>query len=177
LWLPAITYPLIHDEGPGKADIAVILGGDMYGHRILKGGELVAAGYVPLALVSGPRGFYGHYESDYAIAFAVEQGYPASSFEAFRSDANSTRDEARLILAELRRRNVKSFLLVTSDYHTARARRLFLGEERADGGGPAMRTVGCPDEYFRRDSWWRSREAQKTVFLEWSKTVGTVFGF
>ena len=44
LWLSAIGYALIHDEGPAKADIAVVLGGDAYGHRIVKAGELVRAG-------------------------------------------------------------------------------------------------------------------------------------
>ena len=176
LWLPAIGYALIHDDGPAKADIAVVLAGDMYGHRILKGGDLVRDGYVPLALVSGPLGFYGHYESDYAIAFAVEKGYPASSFVAWHSDAQSTRQEAQTILEELRRRNVHSFLLVTSDYHTARARRLYLEAERKAGGGPAMRTVACEDEYFRPDSWWRTRDSQKVAFFEWSKTFATAFG-
>jgi hypothetical protein len=39
-----------------------------------------------------------------------------------------------------------------------------------------MRTVTAPDEYFHPDSWWRSREGQKTVFFEWSKTVATALG-
>ena len=80
------------------------------------------------------------------------------------------------MFAELRRRHVRSFLLVTSDYHTARARRIFLAAERAMGGGPAMRTVAAPDQFFRPDSWWRNREAQKTAFFEWSKTVATALG-
>jgi hypothetical protein len=43
-------------------------------------------------------------------------------------------------------------------------------------GVPAMRTVAAPDQFFRPDSWWRNREAQKTVFFEWSKTVATALG-
>jgi hypothetical protein len=39
-----------------------------------------------------------------------------------------------------------------------------------------MRTVAAPDEFFRAESWWRSRQAQKTVFMEWSKTVATAIG-
>jgi len=66
--------------------------------------------------------------------------------------------------------------LVTSDYHSARARRIFLAAERASGGGPQMRTVAAPDEFFRPDSWWRNRQSQKMVFMEWSKTVATAFG-
>ena len=176
LWLPWLGYALVHDEGPAKADIAVVLAGDYRGHRIEKAAGLIRDGYVPAALISGPPGFYGLHESDYAIAYAIRRGFPAQWFIALPHSALSTRDEAIFVLAELRRRNVGSFLLVTSDYHTARARRIFLAAERAMGGGPAMRTVAVPDEYFRPDSWWRNREGQKTVFFEWSKTVATALG-
>ena len=177
LWLSAAGYALIHDDGPAKADIAVVLAGDAYGHRILKGGDLVREGYVPLVLVSGPPGNYGYHECDLAIPFAVRRGYPAEWFAGLPHEGLSTRTEGLAILRELRRRNVKSFLLVTSDYHSARARRIFLADERAMGGGPAFRMVTCPDEFFRANSWWRTREGQKITFFEWSKTVATVFGF
>lgn len=175
-WLSAMGYALVHDEGPAKADIAVVLAGDDYGHRVVKAGELVRAGYVPAALVSGPSGFYGLHESDLAIPFAVRQGFPAEYFVAFPNQALSTKEEALATLAELRRRNVQSFLLVTGNYHTARARRIYLATERAMGGGPRMRVVAAPDEFFTPGGWWRTREGQKTAFFEWSKTVATVFG-
>ena len=176
LWLPVLGYALVHDDGPAKADIAVVLAGDYVGNRIEKAAELIREGYVPAALISGPPGFYGLHESDHAIAYAVRQGFPAQWFVALPHAALSTRDEAPVMLAELRRRNVRSFLLVTSDYHTARARRIFLAAERAMGGGPAMRTVAVPDEYFRPDSWWRNRQGQKTAFFEWTKTFATAVG-
>jgi uncharacterized SAM-binding protein YcdF (DUF218 family) len=175
-WLSGLGYALVRDEGPVKADIAVVLAGDSYGHRIVKGGELVRAGYVPAVLVSGPAGAYGLHESDLAIPFAVRAGFPAEWFIAFPHQALSTSEEAVAVLGELRRRNVHRFLLVTSNYHTARARRIFLAAERASGGGPEMRTVGAPDEFFQPNSWWRNREARKTAFFEWSKTIATVFG-
>jgi uncharacterized SAM-binding protein YcdF (DUF218 family) len=176
LWLPALGYALVHNDGPAKADMAVVLAGDALGHRIEKAAELVREGYVPAALISGPAGYYGLHESDFAIAYAVRRGFPAEWFIALPHSALSTGEEAPVVLAELRRRNVRSFLLVTSDFHTARARRIFLAAERAIGGGPAMRTVAAPDEFFRPDSWWRSRQGQKTVFFEWSKTVATALG-
>lgn len=175
-WLAGLGYALVHDDGPVKADIAVVLAGDSYGHRIVKGGELVRAGYVPLVLVSGPAGAYGLHESDLAIAFAVRQGFPVEWFVALPHHALSTSEEAVVVLAELRRRNAHRFLLVTSNYHTARARRIFLAAERASGGGPEIRAVAAPDEFFQPNSWWRNREAQKTTFFEWSKTIATVFG-
>ncbi|MGA3098894.1 MAG: YdcF family protein [Bryobacteraceae bacterium] len=175
-WLPALGYALVRDDGPARADLVVVLAGDTFGHRVLKGAELVRQSYAPAALVSGPYGFYGSYESDLAIPFAVRHGYPREYFIPFPNQALSTRDEADLVLAELRRRNVRSFLLVTSDYHTARAARVFRAALRAEGGGPAMRVVSAADEYFRPDSWWRTRQAQKTFLTEWCKTFASAFG-
>jgi len=177
LWLSALGYALVYDEGPAKAGMAVVLAGDSYGHRILRAGELVRAGYVPAVLVSGPGGAYGLHESDLAIPFVVRQGFPAEWFVAFPNEALSTKAEAEAILGELRRRNIRSFLLVTSDYHTARARRIYRAVERATGGGPAIRVVACRDEFFQPDSWWRTRQGQKTAFIEWCKTVAGAFDF
>ena len=175
LWLRPLGAALIHDDGPAKADIAVVLGGDRWGNRILKGAELVRDGYVPAVLVSGPL-YYAAHECDLAIDFAVQRGYPREWFIAAPNDTLSTRDEAQCMLRELKKRNARKFLLVTSEYHTARSARIYRAEERKMGGGPEMRVIAAPDRYFRADSWWRSREGLKTAFMEWSKTVATALG-
>ena len=74
---------LVEADPPAKAGIAVVLSGDGYGDRILKGGDLVRDGFVPIALVTGPTGYYEIPECDSAIDFAVQHGYPASYFEHF----------------------------------------------------------------------------------------------
>ena len=176
LWLSALGSALVFDEGPAKAETVVVLAGDYWGHRIEKAADLVRAGYAPSVLVSGPPGFYGVNESEAAIQFAVRKGYPATWFIAVPHSATSTRDEAAVMLAELRRRNIHSFLLVTSNFHTARARRIFLETERAMGGGPGMRVVACPDQFYTADSWWRRREGRKIALMEWTKTITRVFG-
>ena len=176
-WLPALGWALVRDEGPAKADIAVVLGGDLWGNRIKKGGDLVRQGYVPAALVSGPPGFYDEHECEPEIAYAVRHGYPAQYFIAFPDEARSTQDEAAMILPELRRRNVHRVLLVTSDYHSGRAGRIFRAAERTLGGGIEIRMVATPDKEFHPDSWWRSRQGQKIAFMEWSKTLSSAIGF
>jgi uncharacterized SAM-binding protein YcdF (DUF218 family) len=176
LWLPAMGYALIHSDQPEKAEIAVVLAGDSFGRRLEKSAQLIQAGYVPQALVSGPPGMYGVNESDMAVQFIVREGYPPQWFVSFPDPSHSTREEAWYVLRELRRRNIHSFLLVTSDYHTARSRRIYLATERELGYTPQFRTIAAADEYFHAASWWRSREAQKTVFMEWWKTVATALG-
>lgn len=176
LWLPVAGYALIHSDTPVKADIIVVLAGDIQGHRIEKAAQLIKAGYATQALVSGPPGMYGFNESDLAVRFIEQEGYPSAWFIPFPDPSHSTKEESHYILAELRRRGVRSFLLVTSDYHSGRARRIFLATERQTGYAPEFRTVTAPDEFFRPDSWWRDREAQKTVFIEYWKTLATAVG-
>ena len=177
LWLPWLGDLLIHDDGPAKADIAVVLAGDTSGSRILKAADLVRQGYVPAALISGAGIYYGLAECDVAIPFAVRHGFPAQWFIPFPNPSSlSTRDEVTAILAELRRRGVHSFLLVTSDLHTARASRIFRSAERAAGGGPEFRAVAAPDPFFHPGSWWNTRESQKSFLQEWCKTVTAPLG-
>ena len=172
LWLGALGAFLIDADSPAHADYAVVLAGDSYGHRVIEGGELVRQGYVRKALVSGPLTCYGMAESDMAVNFAVSKGYPADYFIKFPHHATSTREEAQVILPELRKLGAHSYLLVTSDYHTRRAGRFF----RRVSGGLDMRVIAAPDEYFRWNSWWRNREGQKIFCLEWTKTVISIFG-
>jgi uncharacterized SAM-binding protein YcdF (DUF218 family) len=176
VWLSAFGRALVHDDGAAKADIAVVLAGDYWGHRLTKAAELVRQGYVPRVLVSGPPGFYGVNEADAAIQYAVGKGYPAEWFIPLRHTALSTREEAVVVLDALKQRDIHSFLLVTSNYHTARARRIYLNAEHRRGGGPDMRVVASGDQFFTAGDWWRNREGQKTVFMEWTKTLSSAFG-
>ncbi len=171
-WMSALGKFLVHDDGPTRADVAVVLAGDYSGRRIIKAGELVREGYVPAVLVSGPHMLYGFYECDLAIPFAVKHGLPESWFIREPNEALSTRDEAAVILPDLRRRGVHRFLLVTSDYHSGRAGRIF----RAAGRDFDIRVVTASDMYFRPDGWWQNREGQKVFFIEWSKTVANLVG-
>ena len=163
---------LVRDEGPARADIAVVLAGDYYGNRVVRAAQLVQQGYVPSVLVSGPDMLYGHYECDLEIPFAVQRGYPESWFIRAPNEALSTREEAAAILPDLRRRGVHRFLLVTSDYHTARAARIY----RAAAPDLDLRVVAAPDEYFRVDGWWHNREARKIFLVEWLKTAANAMG-
>ena len=99
LWMGWMGAFLVEGESPSRADLIVILAGDLYGRRILKGAELVKEGYAPYVLVSGPGGLYGLHENELAIPFAVKHGFPASWFIAFPNESHSTDEEARALRA------------------------------------------------------------------------------
>jgi len=158
---------LVKAGPPQKADIIVVLAGDGFGHRIEKAGDLIREGWAPKALIDGPNGNYGLYECDLAIPFAVREGYPESYFIHFENPAHSTQEEAQLVAEKLRSMGVKRVILVTSNFHTRRAEKIF---HRA---APDLETfmVAAPDENFQPNTWWKNREARKTFLLEWTKTI------
>jgi uncharacterized SAM-binding protein YcdF (DUF218 family) len=172
LWLAALGGYLVRTDPPARADAALVLAGDQYGYRILKGAEMVRQGYTKTVLVSGPEGMYGFNEAELAIPFAVRSGYPASWFVAAPNRSFSTREEAAAMAGVLRARGVHTCLLVTSDYHTRRAGRIF----RSTIPDVEFRVVGAVSPYFDRDRWWHSREGRKYFILEWAKTVTSWFG-
>ncbi len=164
---------LVEDDGPQKAQAAVVLGGDGFGTRILKAAQLAQAGYVPYVVVDGPTSLVGH-ESDMTIQYATERGYPASLFHALLlpSSMNSTRAETAFVGKYLKEHGIRKILLVTSNYHTHRAAYLM----RKQNPGLQALAVAAPDPYFTPDRWWKSREGQKTFTLEWMKTVAAYLG-
>lgn len=175
-WLPLVGWALVHDDGPTKADLAVVLGGDPWGNRIRKAGDLVREGYVPAALVSGPPGYYDEHESEPEIAYAVRHGYSPQYFISFPVEARSTVEEAADLLPELQRRHCRRVLLVTNDYHTRRALRIFREVERKMDCPIELRVIATPDKEFHPASWWRTRQGRKITLIEWTKTFAAAIG-
>jgi uncharacterized SAM-binding protein YcdF (DUF218 family) len=167
--LGAMGSYLVAAEPPSKADAIVVLAGDSRGNRILKAAELVKQGFAPKAIVSGPDGTYGFHECELAIPFAVKAGFPESYFVHLENTARSTREEARVAVAELRRMGAHRVLVVTSDFHTRRAGRMY----RDEAPDLEIHMVAAADAYFSPDGWWRNREGRKTLFLEWTKTLAS----
>jgi uncharacterized SAM-binding protein YcdF (DUF218 family) len=172
LWLAALGGFLIQSGPPVRADMIVVLAGDFTGGRILTAGDLVRRGFAPKALISGPSGVYGMDEGVLAIRLAVQKGYPESYFVPFPSDATSTASETEALVRELHRLQVHKIDLVTSNFHTRRAAKMF----RAQAPDIEVHTVASPDPYFSPDGWWKEREGRKTFLLEWLKTVAAWFG-
>ena len=172
LWLTALGQFLIKAQEPFPAEMVAVLAGDGLGYRIRAAADLVERGYAPKILVSGPEGYYGSHECDLAVAYAIKLGYPAEWFLPLPHDGDSTREEAQKILAELARREVRKFIVVTSNYHTRRVGSVF----RSLAPQAELRVVAAPDPYFSPASWWHTRRGRKLFLLEWQKTVADWLG-
>lgn len=170
--LTAMGGYLVQAGAPQKADIALVLGGDFLGNRILKAASLVREGYAPKVLVSGSPGVYGFFESDLAIPFAVKAGYPEAYFLSFQNQAHSTKEEAREAVPEFRKLGAKTVLLVTSTYHTRRAGQIF----RSTAPDVTFYVVAADDPNFTAQAWWKNREGRKLFAMEWMKTLAEWMG-
>jgi uncharacterized SAM-binding protein YcdF (DUF218 family) len=169
VWMGWMGARLVHSDPPFHADVIVTLAGDPYGHRILKAAELVKSGFAPKVLVSGPPGFYDLHESDLAIQFVLRHGYPADWFIAVPHDAHSTEEEGHALYPELIKLHAHRVIVVTTDYHSARARRLL----SSSWPGIEIRMVTAPDDFFSAHGWWHNREGRKIFLLEWVKTLAS----
>ncbi len=165
--LRAAGTVFINDGPPVRADYILVLAGDGVGNRILKAAELAREGFAPAVLVSNGGHYYGHTESELETEFAIQHGYSPDLLIVCRWNANSTVEEARRAIGELRRRGAHKAIVVTSLWHTARAGRIY----RRMAPDLEFHMVGAFDRNWHDGDWWIDREGRKTFFMEGSKTI------
>jgi len=168
IWLRGLGGFLVRAEAPQTAEMAVVLAGDGFGHRILRAAELAAQGYVKQVVVDGPPGNYDANEAELAIRFAMRRGAPGNIFIPLPIRARSTATEAEEVHAELQRRQVTKALIVTSNYHTRRVRSVY---DQFRTGPIQYLVVAARDEDFSPHDWWQSRQGRKVVALEYAKLL------
>jgi len=160
---------LISSDAPQTADLILVLGGNFYGPRVLKGADLLAQGYAPLALFSGPY-YQGRPQGDASIAFLARQGYSTRGLESLGIRAESTIEEAQAVRPELVRRGAKRVLLVTASFHSRRSAIVF----RLFCPGIQFISVPAQDPQYHPDTWWKDPSSKKLFFSEWEKILGTL---
>ena len=167
--LTATGHALVEDDKPQNANCILVLGGDDFGTRILTGALLAQAGYAPQIFIDGTPSLNG-WECDETIRYAVGKGFSPALFHAIRlpPGVDSTSTEVEYVANNiLKKNNIHSVLLVTSNYHTRRAARFL----RRVAPWLQVCAVAAPDPFFKPDSWWKTRNGKKTFLLEWTKTI------
>ena len=168
--LKALGAALITDDPLHPADAILVLAGDSReGDRVRHAVELFKRGLAPLLVLSGtPMGFRTH-EADVMRRHAEFLGVPSTRILTVKQNGDSTKEEAGVVVPILKRRGLKEVILVTSNYHTARAKRIFV---RAAGPyGPHFLASPVNDGLFEPDGWWMRRRYAKTFVYEAIKTV------
>jgi len=170
IYLSAVGRALIVEDELHPADAILVLGGETrQGDRVAHAVKLYKRGLAPLLVVSGtPMGFRTH-EAEVMQRHAEFLGVPAERILAVKHNADSTREEADVVVPVLRSKGFKEVILVTSNYHTARAKRIFT--KAAGSAGPTFLTSPVHDGNFEPEGWWMTRRHAKTFVYESIKTV------
>jgi hypothetical protein len=109
----------------------------------------------------------GRYLRPYAGIAELEEhdltsrGVPPSAVVRFAHHAENTREEALELRRLISERGWSRMVVVTSNYHTRRARYICL---RTFPPGSVLRVVAARDAEFDADNWWRTRRGTK-IFL------------
>ena len=154
----------VADESPQASDAIVILSDDDYDAvRASRAADLFKADWAPRIVASGR--FLRPYASIAELMQhdLTDRGVAPDAVVRFPNRARNTLEEAGAVSTFLASHGWKKILIVTSNYHTRRARYIY---EHVLGPGTELRTVAAPDPAYDPNSWWRTREGLKTFFYE-----------
>jgi uncharacterized SAM-binding protein YcdF (DUF218 family) len=150
-----------------RADVIVVLAGET-NRRSTLGLQLLSQNYAPKMLldVSVNEIIYDQNLMDIAKAF-IQKSPQRHSVEICPIIGLSTKAEAHDVAGCLSQTGVHRILVVTSDYHTRRARSIFQHELR----GYQIFVTPASDAAQSGASWWKHRQWAKMNFDEWVRLM------
>jgi uncharacterized SAM-binding protein YcdF (DUF218 family) len=160
---------LVRDH-PEKSDVIVVLAGDSQNERYRRGMELLRAGYGRHLFIdaSSDSRYFGHTPAEYAEAFVRQDAKEmAAQVSVCAFEEDSTLTETGYVGKCVEPFHPANILLVTSDWHTARAGSVF--RRRLPQFHWSVAAARDPRLFGTR--WWRRREWAKTTFLEWLRVI------
>jgi len=160
---------LVRSNAPNHVRWAVVLAGEGRGmERSSAALNLFREGRFDSLILSGPRVFRDHHESEFSTEYLESNGFPHDRLFQLPHEANSTLSEAGVILKQAHLLGVDTLLIITSSFHSARALRIF---RKLAGGVPVVCVAMADYSGFDPGAWWSSREGRVVWALEWAKTL------
>ena len=159
----AATFWIVQDHIE-PADAIIVIGADnLAADRTTEAAALFRAGWAPQVVVSG-RMLRPYVSAADLMARDLEaRGVPASAILRFSHKVDDTREEAEGLRVLIAQKGWRRILLVTSNYHTRRARYIF---RRVLPASVGLEVAGASDAQFDPVHWWESREGRKIFLLE-----------
>lgn len=149
-----------------KADALLVLSGDnFYGDRATRAAELFREGKAPVVVASGKRLRPNAGTAELTEHDLVERGVPKEKILRFAHDADSTREEAEALAKLARTKKWRRVIVVTSNYHTRRARYIF---GRVFPPDIETRVASARDGDFDPERWWEKRISTKVLMREFA---------
>jgi len=128
--------------------------------------RLYAENKIDTVVLSGVRIFKTRYSSEFMLPRLIAQGISPEHIFELRNDSYSTIEEAALVIQQLRLLNVDTVLIITSNYHSARARMIY---NKIGRGNPIIRVHAAEYNAVDVDTWWANRTSLKIYLLEMTK--------
>jgi uncharacterized SAM-binding protein YcdF (DUF218 family) len=155
---------LIVEDPLEKSDAIIVLSDDnFYADRATRAAELFRQGLAPIVVASGIRLRPYAGISELMTHDLIERGVPRDRILTFPQDADSTKEEAEALRKLLLERNWKSAIIVTSNYHTRRARYII---GKTFSKSVEIRMAGARDADYDPAHWWERRRSVKRFVHE-----------
>ena len=154
----------IVNEPAAKADAIVVLSDDnFYADRATHAAELFRQGAAPVVVASGRRLRPSAGIVELMMHDLVERGVPKDSVISLPHDAENTREEAATIARFAADHHWKKLIIVTSNFHTRRARYIF---QKVVPAGMETSVASARDGDFDPEHWWEKRKSTKEFLGE-----------
>jgi uncharacterized SAM-binding protein YcdF (DUF218 family) len=152
------------DEPAAHADAIVLLGDDnFYADRATHAAELYRQRVAGIVVGSGRRLRPNAGLSELMEHDLVERGVPRDKIVRFAHDADSTAEEATALAHFAQGRKWRSVVVVTSNYHTRRARYIL---QKVFPPGIVVSVASARDGDFDPERWWEMRKSVKLFVRE-----------
>jgi uncharacterized SAM-binding protein YcdF (DUF218 family) len=156
-----------------KADVLIVLSGDnFYADRATRAAELFREGKAPLVVASGRRLRPSAGTAELMEHDLVERGVPKDKILRFAQDGDSTREEAEVLAKLAKTKKWHKAIVVTSNYHTRRARYIFRHVFPQD---IEILVASARDGDFDPENWWEKRKSAKVFIREIAGMMVTIW--
>jgi uncharacterized SAM-binding protein YcdF (DUF218 family) len=147
---------LFEVNDPAPSDAIVLLLGDLR-HRPALATSLYRQGIAPrIYMVTLEEQSGGEEETARTVRRLVHLGVPREAIHLLPDRAESTEQEARAMRKEAERSGWKRVTVVSSDFHTRRARWIF--RRALAGTGVTIHMAAAQEPERNATNWWRSDE-------------------
>jgi uncharacterized SAM-binding protein YcdF (DUF218 family) len=177
---------LVAEDELQESDMIVVLTGRV-NDRILQAVDIYNERYSDkIVLVNSYRADYNIFvergvgippgDAQLSKMVAIDLGVLEENILILEGDAKSTQDEALIIREYIRNnRAIESIILITSKYHSARAKKIF--RKVLSGLDREINIYSSPSKYdtFNASQWWKDKEDIKWVVLEYLKLANFYF--
>jgi uncharacterized SAM-binding protein YcdF (DUF218 family) len=165
--LKGIGKALVRKDVITPADCIVVLAGDATGERM-----------------NGAISLFKNHYAENIIFWHGSPHFIKTAFRQFKANGvtrdkvtfstqelaeNNTYGEALVNISLLQQKHFQSFILVTSDYHSSRAGRVYAS--LAAKNRMIMKVYPVQEKGIDLNGWWKNSDSRKEVLSEWKKTV------